>query len=494
MKQFRLTVLAVITALLMFGCGSGSSGSSTLQPSKDVTVIDGYVKDGNVTDSGGQQATADADVTGLYHFAVMPAYPICFTVGKGYIADTNMTMDINMSAAAGSVISPVTTLAEENATIIANLAAVMHYTDPTQLFSDYIENNDTNLSKLSQLCYAMLKDTNATQPFLTSITTDFNATVDANVSALITHTLRRDVHRVGSRIFLIKLRDYNGTLANMETNLSDYKADMNYSYPVADKTALQSLVNAYTADETNATLAKRVIYADTSAVTDMSSLFSNNTTFNLQIGGWDTSKVTSMSAMFNSANAFNRPVGDWDTSNVTDMSAMFAFAYAFNRPIQGWNTSKVTNMHAMLYQATAFKQPVDDWDTSNVTDMSAVFAFATAFNQPISDWNTSKVTSMQAMFFQATAFNQPIGGWNTSNVVNMSAMFNNAPAFNRSISNWDTSKVTSMQAMFYHAAAFDQNISGWDVSNVTDYTVFDTGCPIQSTTKIPQAWWGISGL
>jgi surface protein len=349
---------ALSVALIVSGCGDNDRSPGAAPTT--ITVLDGYITDGNVTDATGAQGVEDNATAGLYHFENPVVYPVRFITGNGRIVDTNMTMDINMSTYGGSVISPVTTLAEDNATIIANLAKVMGVSNKKRLYLDYIANDDISLARLSQLCYAMLKDTNATQPFLTSITTDFNATVDANVSALITHTLRRDVHRVGSRIFLIKLRDYNGTLANMETNLSDYKADMNYSYPVADKTALQSLVNAYTADETNATLAKRVIYADTSAVTDMSSLFSNNTTFNLQIGGWDTSKVTSMSAMFNSANAFNRPVGDWDTSNVTDMSAMFAFAYAFNRPIQGWNTSKVTNMHAMLYQATAFKQPVDD--------------------------------------------------------------------------------------------------------------------------------------
>lgn len=452
MKQFRLTAFAVVSALLLFGCGSDDSPNNTsddssyTQSSRDITVVNGYIIDGNVTDSNGQQASEDADVPGLYHFADDPVYPIRFTVGTGRIADTNMTMDINMSAVAGSVISPVTTLVEGDSIILLNLATVLNYSDPTKLFSDYIQTDDTDLAKLAQLCYAMIRDTNATQSFLNGITTGFDDTVDTDVSALITNTLRRDAHRVGSRLFLIKLRGYDDTPADMETSLAAYKADIDYSYDV-NNTSLRTLVSAFLADDTNTTLAKRIIYADTSAVTDMSMLFypsSGNFTFNLDISGWDTSKVTDMNNMFSLAYYFNQPIGDWDTAQVTDMNNMFSNTYYFD-------------------------QPIGRWDTSNVTDMSTMFFGAYPFNQPIGDWNTSNVTDMHGMFQNANSFNQPLG-------------------------RWDTSKVTSMVGMLFEAFTFYQDVSDWNVSNVTKYDVFDDLCPIQGTNLIPQAWWGTPGL
>ena len=44
----------------------------------------------------------------------------------------------------------------------------------------------------------------------------------------------------------------------------------------------------------------------TTLVTNMSALFSNNTSFNTDIGFWDTSNVTTMSRMFYNARSFNK--------------------------------------------------------------------------------------------------------------------------------------------------------------------------------------------
>lgn len=413
MKQFNFTVVAILTTLLVLGCGG--SGSTA------VTVLDGYVADGNVTDNDGQQAVMIDRTKGLYLFENTPEYPIRFTAGTGRIVDTDMPMDINMSAVAGTIISPITTIVGRSTAAESNLAAVMGLANNDALYVDYIKNNDSDLAKLSQLCYAMLKDTNATQPFLESITTGFDAAAGTNIPKLIDHTLQNDVYWYSTKVFLRAVRDYSGSLTNLETNLSKAKADVAYRYDV-NNTTLRTLVDSYT-NETNASLkalyAKELTYAATASVTDMSRLFRDKPSFNLDISGWDTSKVTDMYYMFYAASVFNQPIGDWDTSKVTDMSLMFENAVAFNQPIGGWNTSMVTNM--------------------------------------------------SEMFWTATAFNQPIGNWNTSKVADMSWMFENA-------------------------VAFDQNISQWDVSAVTFTTAFDDNCPIQGTTKIPQAWWGISGL
>jgi surface protein len=67
-------------------------------------------------------------------------------------------------------------------------------------------------------------------------------------------------------------------------------------------------------------------HINTSEITDMSHLFSNNPysgynlgEFNGNISRWDVSNVTDMNSMFNGAESFNQPIGNWDVSKVTDM-------------------------------------------------------------------------------------------------------------------------------------------------------------------------------
>ena len=209
---------------------------------------------------------------------------------------------------------------------------------------------------------------------------------------------------------------------------------------------------------------------NTSAITNMSRVFSNASKFNQNIGSWNTTKVTDMSNMFSNASQFNQNIGNWNTSNVTTMSSMFSGATLFNQNIGSWNTAKVNNMGSMFSFASNFNRNIGSWNTSLVTDMSNMFSSANGFNQNIGNWDTSKVTNMTGMFNNAYAFNQDIGNWNTSNVSSMFSMFSNAYSFNQDINNWDTSKVARMNYMFSSAYAFNQDISSWDTSKVTNMT------------------------
>ena len=162
------------------------------------------------------------------------------------------------------------------------------------------------------------------------------------------------------------------------------------------------------------------------------------------------------------------------TGNVTDMSRMFSGESSFNQDISSWDTSSVTDMSWMFDSAASFNQDISSWDTSSVTNMSWMFGSVSSFNQDISSWDTSSVTNMGAMFFNASSFNQDISSWDTSSVTNMEGVFYNASSFNQDISSWDTSSVTTMSYMFFNASSFNQNVSGWNVCNVTSYGDFNT--------------------
>ena len=256
---------------------------------------------------------------------------------------------------------------------------------------------------------------------------------------------------------------------------------------------------------------------NTERVTNMSSMFANNTAFNQNINtktinaglpneyvAWDTSNVTSIVSMFSGASVFNQNIGSWNMSNVTNFSSMFLNATEFNQNIGAWDVSKVTNFENMFSNATAFNNngsdDIDNWTfstTSNI-NMSRMFSgtnttLSCKFNRYIGSWNTQRVTNMSFMFLANTAFNQNINtktinaglpneyvAWVTSNVTFMIAMFHTASSFNGDISAWDTSKVTLMNEMFQTASSFNQDIStkivtigsttytAWDVSKVTN--------------------------
>ena len=108
-------------------------------------------------------------------------------------------------------------------------------------------------------------------------------------------------------------------------------------------------------------------YIDTSGITDMSTLFFDESgeeviaEFNGDISGWDVSEVANMSGMFWGANVFNKDISKWKVANVTNMSDMFWNATAFDQDISGWDVGKVTNMKNMFRNATSFKQNLNAW-------------------------------------------------------------------------------------------------------------------------------------
>ena len=142
-------------------------------------------------------------------------------------------------------------------------------------------------------------------------------------------------------------------------------------------------------------------------------------------------------------------LGDIDTSAITDMGSLFKGSKRQDfRGIEKWNTSNVVNMLAMFFDATTFNHNINSWNVSNVVDMAAMFFGATTFNQPLNKWDTSSVVNMYRMFTVATRFNQPLDNWDTSNVEFMTEMFSGALSFNQNLNSWDVSNVRDNREMF----------------------------------------------
>ena len=209
---------------------------------------------------------------------------------------------------------------------------------------------------------------------------------------------------------------------------------------------------------------------DTSAVTTMSGVFKDKSTFNDDISKWNTASVTDMSEVFSygpSANFmnFNQNIGSWNVASVSTMYRMF-YLGAFGRNIGGWNTARVANFREALYKANFFNQDIGSWNVASATDIAGMLWMASStFNHDISSWNVARATTIENLLFDTPAFNQNIGKWNVASVTKMDWAFSNC-VFNQNIGSWNTARVITMLGTF-QAAKFNANIAKWNTASVT---------------------------
>lgn len=223
----------------------------------------------------------------------------------------------------------------------------------------------------------------------------------------------------------------------------------------------------------NGRLQEAVTRTCTSFITDMRSLFSNQTIKKEWEFHFDTRRVESMGYMFKgtvfkggSASPNSRSLRHWDTSRVRNMIGMFSFSN-FNSPsISGWNTRNVEVMRDMFSSNKKFDQAISGWDTRNVVTMEGMFKHS-IFNQAIGRWNTWRVEVFSGMFECNREFNRAINFWNVSHAKYMGRMFREAHRFNQPLNTWDVESVRDMRSMFEGAVQFNQDLSMWYTKSVT---------------------------
>lgn len=167
-----------------------------------------------------------------------------------------------------------------------------------------------------------------------------------------------------------------------------------------------------------------------------------------------------------------------ETSAVTDMSYIFSRSKFEQIDISMWDTHNVANFAYMLYD-THYTDIVNmnNLDLSNVVDTSYMFADCTAVSNIYwENIDTSHIIKMEGMFDTVgansykgkTVFH---GKLDTTSCTNMAYMFRWARIqdLTEIVKGFDTSKVTTMKGMFEHGLnLYDLDLSTWDVSQVTD--------------------------
>lgn len=235
--------------------------------------------------------------------------------------------------------------------------------------------------------------------------------------------------------------------------------------------------NPYIIPDSERAKIKSVVYwgqLQTNSPTGFIGMFFNciNLNLNLVSDILNLTGVVSLEVMFNSCFSITtvNNINSWNTSAVTNMRSMFLNCTNFNQALS-FNTTAVTNMSFMFGNCQFAFNSALTFNTVAVKNMSYMFTNCLLFNQSL-NFNTSAVTNMSFMFWDAVAFKQNIGSWNVANVTNfIGFMQNKTPLtwpttyFDNLLCGWKLQTVNPGLTIDFGSAQFS-NATGLACKNV----------------------------
>lgn len=202
---------------------------------------------------------------------------------------------------------------------------------------------------------------------------------------------------------------------------------------------------------------------NTENLTDMSYMFLNFYTSNLDISNFKLGNVTSMEGTF-SATAKNNTIGSitWPSGQInmphlTTMRALFKFNASLNKivlPIL--KTPALTDTSYMFYGIGKIDKidNINSLDTANVTTMEGMFAY-----------NDSGLMKGENVKFE----------FNTGKVKNMNLMFKNSYVNYLDLSSFDTRSLVTAVSTFDYTWIKILDLTNWDTRNLEDVTSMFSG-------------------
>ncbi len=187
--------------------------------------------------------------------------------------------------------------------------------------------------------------------------------------------------------------------------------------------------------QTWASSIKKIFIADRIiAGTNMNGLFSELTTVESYEGleKIDTSAVTNMQSVFKGNYAVKwLDLTAWDVSNVTTMANMFMGSFMGTElnylNLSGWKTHNVTDMQNMFWHNKQLRliHGLTDWDTSQVVTMTNMFAHSGVQHLDLSNFDSSSLVEMDGAFGQMANLESIEFGskFTTEHVTDMNGLF-----------------------------------------------------------------------
>ena len=270
---------------------------------------------------------------------------------------------------------------------------------------------------------------------------------------------------------------YNEADANGNYDITIGSNNIIYANPSSTSGLFSNLTNVTSIDLSN---------LDTSGMTNMSNMFSDNTSLtNITFGdNFNTANVINMSGMFRNCTILKTiDLSSFDTSNATLMGSMFMNCQGLqNLDLKSFNTSNVTNMLYMFYNCSSLTSlDLSSFNTSNVERMDAMFYNCSSLiSLDLSNFDTSKITDMTYMFNRCKSLTSiNLSSFDTSNVSSLYDAFAGLTSLKvLDLSSFDTSKVTNMGRMFLNSnnlvTIYVSDL--WNISNVTAASRMFEGC------------------
>ena len=270
---------------------------------------------------------------------------------------------------------------------------------------------------------------------------------------------------------------YNEADANGNYDITIGSNNTIYANPSSTSGLFSNLTNVTSIDLSN---------IDTSGMTNMSNMFSDNTSLtNITFGdNFNTANVTNMSGMFKNCTILKTiDLSSFNTSNAIIFASMFMNCQGLqNLDLKSFNTSNVTSMLSMFYNCSSLTSlDLSSFNTSNVERMETMFYNCSSLTSlDLSNFDTSKITDMTYMFNRCKSLTSiNLSSFDTSNVSSLYDAFAGLTSLKvLDLSSFDTSKVTNMGRMFLNSnnlvTIYVSDL--WNISNVTAASRMFEGC------------------
>jgi len=206
---------------------------------------------------------------------------------------------------------------------------------------------------------------------------------------------------------------------------------------------------------------------------------------------WNTSAATDMASMFDNFRGVVTGLSTWDVSHVHYFERMFTntnvqLTAQYDNSLEHWDTNQAESMKCMLFRFKGQIEGLNKWNVSNVLDFKHMFQesnvdLTSRFTSSLHTWETHRAKSMRSMFESFEGQVTGLQQWNVSNVLKFNQMFQNArinltEASDNSLRDWNTSNAENMEKMFMD---FQGNVTGldqWDVTHVNKFKDMFRNC------------------